>query len=530
MQQVRFPAWLRELMADNVGFQAYTHGLDNGREATPRSWLYEDETTDWVFDSWRSKLLSYQGPFKTQILNFEQGQIEKIGPQGYIAPIGSLLADIVYPTFTAHSRPLYLSVNRLRRDWGKACNILIHELKDARLTDLYPENFINVLQTNSADGKLFSNSGIPEFTRRSKPDVIGSSLDDARSLNCERYPAIALFRNYNNKTRLVWMFPFSLNILEASFTQPLQKYLEATGLKYFNPWRTFTDVKRHITEVYSNKNISLVATDFSATDEHFDVYNVRAVDTVLWSLFKDKRNNAGLTVFQSLYWVNAIPLIIGPNSMLIGPHGVASGSNWTNLIETLFDCVFGHYVEQHIHKIKLEYAIGDDMLWSIPRAEVGDPLAKRLAIEGNSVGQQLKAEKVTVKPDEVKTLQRLFIRGFLDDDGLVRGIYPTMRALKSLVFPERRYRKKDWDSDKFCVRCFQIMENCKDHPLFVDFVRFVVKGSHYLPAFARMKAKDIDKAQRKAAKLKDLVPTYNQESRESKLSEYASIKIAKLLN
>nr|UZS00518.1 RNA-dependent RNA polymerase [Marmot picobirnavirus] len=318
---------------------------------------------------------------------------------------------------------------------------------------------------------LESNSGWPDFARRNLPKVTNAAITAAENGDWKRYPAIALFRTYNGKTRLVWMYPMSVNLVEGSFFQPLQSGLIRGGDPFFAPWTGFDRVRLLISEAYEAGKY-LAATDFSSTDAHFTGVTSQQVTEVMQSLFQDKYSKA---LEESIQRMHTIPLIIGPETKMVGPHGVSSGSNWTNFIETIFDLELSKYVSIATeNQWKGLYAIGDDMCWISDRYD--DAFAEQAEAFGKQVGQDIQAGKSTNKPDEVKTLQRLFQRGYRRPDGLLRAVYPTIRALKSSVYPERFHRSKDWSSDMFCARQYMILENCVDHPLFREFVEFVVHG------------------------------------------------------
>lgn len=228
--------------------------------------------------------------------------------------------------------------------------------------------------------------------------------------------------------------------------------------------------------------------------------------------------------------MHTIPLIIGPDEKMTGSHGVSSGSNWTNFIETVFDWIFSFYVYEELgtsHGYMGLYAIGDDMSWW--RDSYEESFSKNLERLGKTAGQDIKAEKTTNDQDKVKSLQRLFIRGYNRPDGKIRGVYSTIRALKSSVYPERFHDPRKWSSDMFCARQFMILENCVDHPLFEEFVKFVCAGQRDLVPFAKLSKSQLERILRKTRLLPGLNPTYNQEKRDRSFADFESIRIASKL-
>lgn len=501
----------------------YLSNLSRGRQFTPRSWLYENQDPDEILNNWLNVLSKLENgdTFEKKVFQFDTSQLKKWGPQGGIAPIAELIPDVVEPTFARGDSPRPKAFSS--REWRTAKTQV---LSDLNIRGIRPAAYSNVVADMRARDTLESNSGWPDFTRRNKPAVLAAAIDAASNEAWIDYPAIALFRNYNQKTRLVWMFPEATNIYEGSFCQPIQSRIVNSRLSFYAPWEGFESVRRLITLHYDQGEF-LAASDFSKTDEHFLLPTTFEVYDVLKMLMQ-RSYTGGLRL--SLTRMHEIPLIVGPDQMLTGKHGVASGSNWTNFIETIFDHIFSFYVRYHTEDYNTSSlcAIGDDMCWVSSRYD--DALQRTLEQCGKDVGQDLNAEKVTNDQDSVKFLQRLFQRGYRRPDGYLRGVYSTVRALKSSVYPERFHKPDDWSSDMFCARQFMILENCVDHPLFEDFVKYVVHGQRDLIPFARKSAAELNSIFRKTKLLPGFNPTYNQEKRDSSLSSFEAIRIARELS
>lgn len=318
----------------------------------------------------------------------------------------------------------------------------------------------------------------------------------------------------------------STNIVEGSYFQVLQSAMINAGIEFLAPWVGFEAVRAIMTETYGDGEF-VAASDFSSTDAHFKLAATLEVFDVIAPCFQ-QRFRAGLR--ESLVHMHKIPLIIGPDSKEVGEHGVSSGSNWTNFIETIFDWILSAYVEfetQGDMSYRGLYAIGDDMSWVSPRYnESFSDVLERL---GENVGQEVRADKTTNDPDKVKSLQRLFQRGYSRPDGQIRAVYPTIRALKSSIYPERFHKPQDWNSNMFCARQFMILENCVDHPLFDQFVEFVCHGQKDLIPFARKRPSELDAIWRKSKLLPGLNPTYNQERKNTSLANFESIRVASKL-
>nr|QWW18614.1 RNA-dependent RNA polymerase [Picobirnavirus sp.]QWW18621.1 RNA-dependent RNA polymerase [Picobirnavirus sp.]QWW18622.1 RNA-dependent RNA polymerase [Picobirnavirus sp.]UBR88999.1 RNA-dependent RNA polymerase [Picobirnavirus sp.] len=510
----------REIISNNDNLRRYLESLLRGRKATPRSWLYEQiQSPEEVLAIWKTHLSTLENGTKEEqeVYQFDTSQEAKWGPQGEVKPITELM-DIVTAGFGESPTPKAFS----SQAWKNAKNALTALLKRKGIEALRPASYKRVVDDMRARDTLESNSGWPLFQRRSKPEVKEASIRDAESGAWKDYPAIALFRNYNLKTRLVWMFPMSANLVEGSYFQVLQSALINHNFLFLSPWVGFDRVRTVIGWTYNAERKFIAASDFSSTDAHFRLSASLEVYDVIAPLFQ-ARYRKGLR--ESLVHMHTIPLVISPDEKLVGDHGVSSGSNWTNFIETIFDWIVSIYCAE-VTGLGYEglYAIGDDMSWVSSRYD--ESFSDVLERIGEDVGQVIKAEKTTNERDKVKSLQRLFQRGYNRPDGDIRGVYPTIRALKSSVYPERFHDPRRWSADMFCARQFMILENCVDHPLFEEFVKFVCKGQRDLIPFAKQSRPALDRILRKTKLLPGLNPTYNQERRDHSFADFESIRIA----
>jgi hypothetical protein len=513
-----------DVIQANNGLKMYLRGLSTGREATPRSSLYNLEgktellEPDDILKRWQDKLsvLESGSDYDKEVFQFDSHQLEKWGPQGQIPPIEELLEDIVYPSFSSGGNfPAFKTL-----EWKLAKQNVAKKLHRCGCRGLSPVSYRRVIDDMRARDTLESNSGWPLFTRRNKPEVIEQSCHDAASGAWKTYPAIALFRNYNQKTRLVWMFPMSANLVEGSFFQPLQSILmnSAESERFLSPWNGFETVRQLVGARYAEGKY-IAASDFSSTDAHFKLETSNEVLSVLETCFQPRFREL---LRESIHYMHTIPLVISDTSELTGEHGVSSGSNWTNFIETIFDWILSEYVYLRDKQYIGLYAIGDDMSWYGDSYD--EHFAELLAKRGEEVGQEIKAEKTTNDPDKVKSLQRLFVRGQTRPDGQIRAVYSTIRGLKSIVYPERFHKPELWSKDMEAIRDFMILENCVDHPLFEEFCRFVAKGDPNLVTVAKMSDAKQNILLRKSKLVPGLNSTYNQEKRDQSLSSFSSVK------
>lgn len=524
------PKEVYDVVLNNNGLRLYLNNLVKGRSATPRSWLYEQQSDTEVLQQWLKQLAKVKElPNGAVVYQFDTSQLKKWGPQGAVKPIKELM-EIVTEGFSREGTPKPSIFQSKLWQQAKA-NAVKYLITDLNLYKrLRPRAYQHVVDNMRDRDTLDSNSGFPDFGRRKDPENLQSAYDAIRTGQYLDYPAIALFRNYNQKTRLVWMYPMATNIVEGSFTQPLKEAITASDLQFFAPWRGYDHVLIRMSQHY-NRGEFLSASDFSHTDAHFTKWAMYEVYDVIKYAFQEEFWPA---LKQSMLHVCDIPLIIGPNKWIRGDHGVSSGSNWTNDVETYLDFIAEQYFTLLRYVKEPDTAIGDDV--SHRRDDYLETLPDLLASKYQEMGFDVNAEKVTNERDWVKYLQRLVVRGYNSERvvkvkgkeyPILRGIYSTIRALNSSLNPEKFHSPKLWNKDMFAVRQFMILENCVDHPLFKEFVNFVCDGNMYLREFARKTATQIDEAQVASHSLPGLVPTYNQEKRDKPLSTFASIQLAR---
>lgn len=526
------PNQVFEIVLNNSGLKMYLNNLERGRSATPRSWLYEGKSDTEVLQLWLKQLETVKALEHGELVyQFDTSQLKKFGSQGEVKPVKELM-DLVTEGYGQAGTPMpALFRTEL---WQKAKeNAIKYLIKGIGIYKrLRPRSYDAVVDNMRDRDTLDSNSGFPMFSRRKKPDVLKNAYDSISDGSYLEFPAILLFRNYNQKTRVVWMYPMSTNMVEGSFTQPLKEAITNSDLQFFAPWRGYEHVLSRMTKHYNNGEF-ISASDFSHADAHFTKWAMLEVYDVIKYAFQEQY---WPSLKQSMLHVNSIPLIIGSDTWIIGDHGVASGSNWTNDVETYMDFI----AEQYLTLLGLvkepDTAIGDDI--SHRRDTYLDTLATSLASEYKKMNFDVNAQKVTNERDWVKYLQRLTVRGYYSrrtvvvkgkEYPLLRGIYSTIRALNSSLNPEKFHSPKVWSKDMFAVRQFMILENCIDHPLFEKFVKFVCDGHPYLIPFAKQSNDLINKAQQESRLIPGLNPTYNQEKRDKPLATFASINLARKL-
>lgn len=502
----------KEVVEQNTSLSSYLAGLNRGRPATPHSWLYENESADTTLQRWLSKLktANESSRFGKEFTQFDLKQVEKFGPQGEIPPVHSKeCMEVIEPLFSPELGDNELALQK----YFLQTKAFARAVFGPRLMTKIPLSFEHVVDDMRERDTLNTKSGWPRNAVRST--VQAESIEDARSGVAYTYPAIALFRHYNGKLRPVWMTPMSMNLIEFSFANVIQDALRASPAEWvrqhLSPWEGYEDVKSTLTKQWRGQTI--VGGDTTKMDAHMRPAQLRLFyELVKWLFQRDQWDS----LYRSIMHVTDIPLVISATEKIVGTHGLASGSGWTQLSETVLVMFLAWLMGAD------GQGIGDDFY--VLKDLTADEIVKWLwlfLLPANP-------SKQTVSKFYLDFLQRRNRLGFFsrDNPSILGGYYPTIRALNSSLWPERFHKPELWSSDMFCVRQYMILENTVDDPCFPVFLPFVVHGQKDLIAFAKQKAGAIDAAWRKSKMLPGLNPSYNQEKREKPLSSFTAIRWA----
>ena len=514
MKKIKVKRTMLETIQSNNGLSLYLRNLSRGRQMTPHSWLYERESAETTLKRWIPIMeeSNNKTAFGKEFNSFDLKQVEKFGPQGGIPPISSPeVWDVIEPLYSPGE---YDNPDALEQWFSKAEEFGRRVFRTIRRNR--PLSFESVVKDMQRRDTLTTNSGYPRFTRRKRTQR--AEIQDASSGIAYEYPAIVLFRYYYGKLRPVWMFPMSVNLIEASYALAIQHALSESPLEwvraYCTPWRGFEYVKQVLTTQWKGQQID--GGDTTKMDAHMRPAQLRLVFHIVKWLFQEAYWDE---LDRSLQHITDIPLLIGEDEMLIGTHGLASGSSWTQLSETVLQ-MFMAYVSNTCGQ-----GIGDDFYW------ISDMTADELVSRLEQFGLPANPSKQSVDKESLTFLQRYYHQSFFsrDDAKVLGAYYPTIRALGSMLQPEKFHDPKVWNSDMFCIRNFMILENCVDDPSFDEFVKFVARGHPDMIPFAKKQDSELNSIQKTARSVPGLFPSYNQEKLEKPLSSFNAIAIARTL-
>lgn len=338
--------------------------------------------------------------------------------------------------------------------------------------------------------KPSTNSGLPFYVK--KRNVLDDVLVNFDSLIKRKDPCVLFTRTQENKkTRTVWGYPIADTLNEMRFYRPLLDYQKT--LEWRSALTTPENVDNNMTNLILMSRLldnPIVSLDLSQYDTTVKGEQQKAAFSYIKTLFQSSYHEEIDYIAERFLNIG----LITPDGILDSPHGVPSGSTFTNEVDSIVQ-----------YLIMLEAGAGPATALQIQGddAVIGWRNVDDLFSTYRDYGLIINNEKSLISKDCALYLQSLYHVAYRRKDnegGLIRGVYPTYRALNRIIFPERF---DDFSSDDisgkdyFAIKNLSILENCKNHPKFVDFVKYIIKIDKYslnisdqgIASYVRLKAK-----------------------------------------
>lgn len=420
--------------------------VTKGSEEVLTSPITNETSPSDILSGWDKIFDSKLSLMNSTLIDIEMNNRSKFGPRSIAIPWSERRQSLLS----------YFGVNRLGSDLASPFQL------PRRLRPLSNESALTYLKNSS-------NSGAPSFSRKSR--VKGAILANFESEYNKQFPCILFTRTQeNNKTRNVWGYPISDTLAEMRYYRPLLDYQKKL------PWRSALnkpeDIDKGITKIIKaaqiNPELSILSMDFSAYDASVKDGLQKASFNYISSLFQSQYSSEIERLYKRF---NSIG-IITPEGIFSGPHGIPSGSTFTNEVDSISQYLIainsGFANDPSLMQIQ-----GDDGVYLVSKP---DPFKDSF----RKYGLQVNDDKSYISRDYVVYLQSLFHKEF-SKSGVISGIYSTYRALLRIVYLERFIDLKDEISGKdyFAIRTLSILENCKHHPLFREFVLYVLSIDKY---------------------------------------------------
>jgi hypothetical protein len=384
----------------------------------------------------------------------EADEAAKFGPFSLRAPYGDR-RELVYE---------YFSQAGFTGDYGRL-------LKAFDKVSLLVSSPLNALSLEEAYQQMpnGTNLGLPFFSRQDEFRVEylnrAKSFDKAGYEGCHLYPAIIGWRGQPKgkypKQRTVWMMDHVETIIGLSIQIPVLQALR--GKDEFVAWNDLGTVDSYITDVISNAKQPIISADFSGYDMNLSYDLVHLSFDLLRNWFTPKWH-------KRLDFLESEFLHVGlltPEGILEGREaGVPSGSALTNLIDSLAQLLFWHYVlEDNIQFITV---LGDDGV-VVPSTSIGISDITELAMK--DFGMKVSADKGMVSSDQVMFLQRTHLAGYTID-GVMRGIRSGVRTFNGIMHMESiNHWPRGVIKYMLSARSIMQLENAAWHPNFHKLVQ-----------------------------------------------------------
>lgn len=420
------------------------------------------------------------------LVNFEDDLAKKVGPTSVQQPIQERLPDVrhYYADILQSAAPVDSSaIKAVIREFSALSGLILRS----------QERTLELMKKSTSAGN-------PWFTKKRNvvQDIIpcsvcsweGSHPGVSMNIQGQQWSGTAVLGwrgqeggpNVDDvKQRVVWMFPFALNLCELQCYQPLIE--SAQRLNLVPAWVSNDQVDIEITKLFDTKGEDdlVVCTDFSRFDQHFNKSLQDAAHAILSAILTPSAESRDWLedVFHAKY---RIPLAwyINPDDPEIvtyfeGLHGMASGSGGTNVDETLAHRALQYEVARKNGSRLNPHSqcLGDDGILSYPGITVDDVVN---AYESH--GQECNKTKQYASTQDCVYLRKWHHKDYRVN-GVCVGVYSTCRALGRLRYLERFMDPEYWSVELVALRQLSIIENCKWHPLFHEFIEFCMKRDKY---------------------------------------------------
>jgi hypothetical protein len=267
-------------------------------------------------------------------------------------------------------------------------------------------------------------------------------------------PCISFKRTqFNDKTRLVWGYPYAMTVIEGMVAKPLIELFKgktgspmAFGMSSMKLGSKLRSSARHNRYAYS--------TDMSSFDASISARLIRISFGILksWYDLDSVEPESGKTVREVFdiiegYFIHT-PIVMPDHHIYYGKrHGVPSGSYFTQMIDSVANTIIAGTIAAHFNMYLDKhdtYVLGDDLLMWSDRNLTLEAIANYAS---RTFGVEFNAKKSTKSlwNEPVHYLGRVWDQGHPDQEMeqiIARMVYPEQFRVYSRD-PEKRDREVD---------------------------------------------------------------------------------------
>ena len=467
----------------NRKLSAYLGKIERGNSQIYEAPFAKGVSMETVLNDWDKVLVSISKDWPT-LYDFENDMRKNVGPMSVQKPLDERLEDIehYYVDVFLPSTPIsQRAISKVCAEWSRSRGLLLR----------------SVSRTNEGM-KHSTNSGSPDFVKRANVEAATDTyrvFTDTKGITWildpshEGFVATAIlgWRGQEHgptaedvKQRVVWMFPYAVNLQELRVYQPA---IEVAQRNHIVPaWESMDAVDKEVTDLFDTKSKDdlVVCTDFSRFDQHFNADMQQCAKAILQSILARGNSDCAWWLDEIFPVKYNIPLVVRKNSSgyleaYTGSHGMGSGSGGTNFDETLTHRALQHEVAM-LNKAELNphsMCLGDDGILSYPGITV-----EQVVQAYTTHGQECNTSKQYASTQDCVFLRRWHHANYRIN-GVCAGVYSTMRALGRLRYLERYMDPEYWGEKLVALRQLSIIENCKWHPLREQFADFCMARDKY---------------------------------------------------
>lgn len=249
-------------------------------------------------------------------------------------------------------------------------------------------------------------------------------------------PCIAFTRTqFNEKTRLVWGYPYSMTILEGLVARPILQRFKGSSLTPM-AFGMSTHKMGSKLRVSARHNRYAYSIDMTSFDSSICQRLIRIAFDILktWFDLQMCEPTTGVTygkLFDIVerYFIHT-PIVMPDHKLYLGKmHGVPSGSYFTQVVDSIVNVVISGTIASHFHMNVAKsdiYVLGDDlMVWSDRNID----LVKLANYASRTYGVEFNPSKSAkfMWNEPIKYLGRWWDKGIPDqgvDQIIARMVYP----------------------------------------------------------------------------------------------------------
>lgn len=226
--------------------------------------------------------------------------------------------------------------------------------------------------SRATKGEKFA--GLPSMGK--KRDDLIYALDREKQVRDKKKspsPCLAGKRTQKgNKTRLVWMYPYEMTIMESRFARPLiDTFLERRTTMAFG--MTKVEIGALVDSISFHSTGGPVAMDYSKFDSSIPSYLIKQAFKILATWFSEE----DLLEFDYETVVNYFlhtPIVMPDGNMYTGKrHGVPSGSYFTQMIDSIVNTILMGAMSSAL-KLGIQWkkllVLGDDVLVNLTEPDL----------------------------------------------------------------------------------------------------------------------------------------------------------------